>query len=134
MTVLDTSGVIDFLLGADAFDDVAGLLGQETVAAVPDLLTFEVVAVLRREALRGTIDPERAKGAVEDLADLTIDVFPTLPLRSRVWELRNNMSAADGFFVALAERLEEPLATKDRSLATAARSHTGIQVVLLGDG
>jgi predicted nucleic acid-binding protein len=36
---------------------------------------------------------------------------------------------ADALFVALAERLEEPLATKDRGLAAAARSRAGVEVI-----
>lgn len=100
--------------------------------AAPDLLTFEVVAVLRHQVRRGAMDPGRARSAIEDLADLAVEVFPTLPLRSRVWELRDKLTAADGFFVALAELLDEPLATKDRALASAARSHTSIQLIELG--
>lgn len=133
MTVLDTSGVIDFLIGGEAFTQVTSVLQTEGTVAVPDLLTFEVVAVLRRQVLRDVVDPDRARLAVVDLADLAIEVFPTLPLRSRVWELRDNFTAADGFFTALAEQLDEPLATKDRSLASAARTHTGIQVTELGE-
>lgn len=132
MTVLDTSAVVDFLTGDEAFATVADLLRQEGTLAVPDLLTFEVVAVLRRQVQRRSMDPERARLAIEDLGDIALEVFPTLPLRSRVWELRNNVTAADGFFIALAERLDEPLATKDRALGSAARTHTNIQVIDLG--
>lgn len=132
MTVLDTSAVVDFLTGDEAFAAVADLLRQEGTLAVPDLLTFEVVAVLRRQVQRRSMDPERARLAIEDLGDIALEVFPTLPLRSRVWELRNNVTAADGFFIALAERLDEPLATKDRALGSAARTHTNIQVIDLG--
>ncbi len=42
-----------------------------------------------------------------------------MPLRSRVWQLRANLTPADGLFVALAERLGEPLATKDAALVQA---------------
>lgn len=131
MTVLDSSGAIDFLLGGEAFVQVGDLFAREGIMAVPDLLTFEVLAVFRRHVRRGTLDPERAGRAIEDLGDLPVDVFPSLPLRSKVWELRHNFTAADGFFLALAEQLGEPLATKDRALASAARSHTNIRLVEL---
>lgn len=134
MTVLDSSGAIDFLIGDEAFTEVADLFRQEGTLAVPDLLTFEVIAVFRRQVQHHGMNPERARSAIEDLADLAVEVFPTLPLRARVWELRDNLTAADGFFVALAERLDEPLATKDRALASAARAHTNIQVIELGGG
>ena len=57
---------------------------------------------------------------------------PTLALRDRAWELRENMTAADALFVALAERLDEPLATKDRGLARAAREHAQVDAIELG--
>lgn len=131
MTVLDTSGVVDFLIGEEAFEAVEHLLSQEGTVAGPDLLCFEVFAFFRRQVHRQSITADRARSAIEDLGDFPLEVFPTLPLRARVWELRENLTAGDGFFVALAERLNEPLATKDRGLASAARSHTGIQIIEL---
>lgn len=131
MTVLDTSGVIDFLLGGQAAKQVERLLDREGSVAAPELLVFEVLAVLRRDALRDVMSDERAAAAIDDLGDVAVELFPTLPLRSRAWGLRHNLTVADALFVALAERLEEPLATKDRSLAAAARSHAGVEVIEL---
>lgn len=130
MTVLDTSAVIDFLL-VDGVAPEVGTLLADGPAAAPDLLVFEVLAVLRRDIASGELEPKRAAGAVEDLGDLPVDLFPTLPLRRRAFELRENLTAADALFVALAEMLDEPLATKDRPLATAAREHAGIAVEYL---
>ncbi|MGH9891143.1 MAG: type II toxin-antitoxin system VapC family toxin [bacterium] len=132
MTVLDTSDVVDFLVGEQCHAKVGALLQQEGTVAGPDLLVFEVVAAFRRQVQQHGMNPRRAKSAIEDLGDLPLEIFPALPLRARVWELRDNLTAADAFFVALAERLDEPLATKDRHLATAARTHTSIQVIELG--
>ena len=131
MTVLDTSAAIDFLLGDGVAGEVGALLEYEGVLAAPDLLVFEVLAVLRREVQRGVLTGARADGAVEDIGDLPVDLFPGLPLSARAWELRQNLTVADAIFAALAERLGEPLVTKDRGLAAAARAHAGIEVVLL---
>jgi predicted nucleic acid-binding protein len=131
MSVLDTSVVVDLLLGAGVADRVTALLELEGAAAAPELLVFEVVAVLRRHAARGAIDPERAHAGVADLGDVAIQLYPMLSLRGRAWDLRANLTAADALFVALAERLGEPLVTKDRGLASAARTHAGIEVVEL---
>ena len=131
MTVLDSSAVIDFLVGEQAADAVTALLRSEQVVAAPDVLVFEVLAVLRRHVTSGLIAAERATAAVDDLGDLAIDLYPTLPLRDRAWELRKNLTAADALFAALAERLGEPLATKDRRLAVAARRHAGIETIEL---
>jgi len=130
VTVLDTSAVVDFLVGSGAAEEVRAILGKGPAAA-PDVLVFEVTAVLRRDAGRGAVPAGRAKGAISDLGDLSLDLFGSLPLRERAWELRENLTAADGLFVALAERLGEPLATRDLALAAAARDLTGIETIEL---
>lgn len=127
MTVLDTSAAIDFLLGGAAAAAVEDLMRSEGALAAPDILVFEVLAVLRREAGRKTLSSERAAGAIDDLGDLPMDLFPSLPLCRRAWELRENLTAADALFVALAEALAEPLATKDSGLAAAARAHANVE-------
>jgi predicted nucleic acid-binding protein len=48
---------------------------------------------------------------------------------SRIWELRNNLTAYDAAYVALAEALEKPLLTRDRRLATAAGHRAQIELV-----
>ncbi len=131
MIVLDSSCVIDFLLGTGVAGDVDALLARERSADAPDVLVFEVLAVLRRQVQRGDLGPERAVAAIEDLGDLPLELFPSLPLRFRAWELRDSLTAADGLFVALAEQLGEPLATKDGGLASAARTHAAIEAIEL---
>jgi predicted nucleic acid-binding protein len=131
VTVVDSSAVIDFLVGEEAAGDVSDLLTHEPVLAAPDLLVFEVLAVLRRHVLRGVVSSDRARAAVIDLGDFPVELFPTLPLRERAWELRENLTAGDAIFVALAERLGEPLATKDRGLAAAAATHAGVDAIVL---
>ena len=134
MTVIDTSGVVDFLLGVGAAPQVEVLLADEIELAAPDLLIFEVLAVLRREVARDGLTEARATAAIDDLGDLQLALFPTLPLRSRAWQLRSNLTAADAIFVALAEHLGEPLATKDEPLARAASDQTGLAVIALRGG
>jgi predicted nucleic acid-binding protein len=131
VTVLDTSAVLDYLLGDGVADQVQALLRDGGPAAAPDLLVFEVLAVLRRDVSRGELRDTRAQAAVDDLGDVGLDLFPTLALRQRAFDLRHNMTAGDALFVALAEILGEPFATKDRRLAAAAREHTQVEVNLL---
>lgn len=132
MTVLDTSAVIDFLLADGVADEVEALLVREGVVAAPDVLVFEVLAVLRRDVGRRVLEPARAAAAVDDLGDLPVELFGSLPLRRRAWELRANLTVADALFVALAEQLAEPLATKDRGLSAAAREHARTATLELG--
>lgn len=132
MSVLDTSGVVDYLLGQGSADEVNQILTADGGCAAPDVLVFETLAVLRRLVARSVISFYRATAAVSDLGDLSVELFPTLALRERAWQLRDNMTAADALFVALAEALDEPLVTKDLCLGGAATRHTDIDVVALG--
>ena len=134
MTVIDTSAVVDFLLAEGVAGEVEELMAREGELAAPDLLVFETLAVLRRETLRGHLADTRAAAAVLDLGDLPVELFPSLSQRERAWELRDNLTAADALFVALAEELGEPLATKDLGLADAAAKHGGVDVLALGGG
>ena len=132
MTVLDTSAVLDHLLGSGTSSVVQALLAQGGPAAAPDLVLFEALAVLRRAVARQELAERRAQSAVADLGDMALTLFPSMPLRTRAWELRRNLTAADALFVALAEALDEPLATKDGGLATAAERHAAVGVITLG--
>lgn len=93
------------------------LRGEEV--AGPDLLRVEVLSVLRRHLRTGLLSTAQADAAVQDLADLPVRVFPTARLVGRVWELRENVTAYDGCYVALAETLGVRLLTTDRRLAAA---------------
>lgn len=128
MTVLNTSAVVDFLLGTGSADEVTALVAGSAPPAAPDVVVFEVLAVLRREVARGSLNPDRAEAAVEDLGDLGLELYGSLGLRSRAWELRENLTIADALFVALAEMLDEPLVTKDAGLGRSARALAGVTV------
>jgi predicted nucleic acid-binding protein len=93
-------------------------LGGETVVG-PDLLRVEVASVLRRHAGHGNLTAQQADAAIDDLLAFPITVYPTAPLLLRVWELRPNVTAHGGCYVALAEVLGVPLVTADRRLANA---------------
>jgi predicted nucleic acid-binding protein len=72
---------------------------------------------------------DQAAGAIHDVLDLPVRVFPTAPLLPRVWELCDNLSAYDACYVALAEALETPLLTADRRLATAPGIRCTVEVI-----
>lgn len=131
MTILDSSVVFDFLVSDEPPHGLELIIEAETEAAAPDLMVFEVLSALRRHVLRGVLDRDRAGAAVVDLGDLAVELFPTLALRERAWALHKNMTVGDALFVALAETLDEPLATRDGALAAAARAHTDVEVIEL---
>ncbi|MGN9775380.1 type II toxin-antitoxin system VapC family toxin [Micromonospora sp. H33] len=55
----------------------------------------------------------RAREAVDALSSLVVDNVDIAPLLQRMWQLRANVSAYDGAYVAAAELLSCPLVTGD---------------------
>jgi len=77
------------------------------------------MSVFRRQRANGSLTPKQADNALQDLLDLPLTVYPTAPLLRRGWDLRDNVTAYDSCYVALAEALDCPLATADQRLANA---------------
>ena len=94
---------------------VAVLAGDSLAA--PHLMPVEAGNILRRAALAGDISADVASLAHTDLLDLRVEFFPYQPCAERVWELRENVTCYDGWYVAVAELLDAPLATLDSRLA-----------------
>jgi predicted nucleic acid-binding protein len=130
MLVVDASAVVEVLLGTPAAAAIERRLfdAGETLHA-PHLLDIEVAHAVRRYAARGEIDAQRGRMALTDLGDFPLFRYPHDPLLLRVWDLRNNLTAYDAVYVALAEELGVPLITRDRRLAGAAGHHARIALV-----
>jgi predicted nucleic acid-binding protein len=130
MIVVDASAMLETLLRRPAAATVEKLLFEpfQTLHA-PHLLDVEVAQVVRRFAANGEIDAERGRAALADLADFPLRRYPHDLLLPRVWDLRNNLTAYDAMYVALAEALDAPLLTRDKRLATAPGHHARIELV-----
>ena len=129
MLVVDASVVAPAV--ADGGDDgrrYRQRLRREQLAA-PDLLRIEVLSVLRRQHRQGGLDAGQVGVAVDDLLDLELDVYPTGPLLRRAWQLRDNVTAYDACYVALAEALDCPLLTADARLSRAAGPTCDIEFI-----
>jgi predicted nucleic acid-binding protein len=128
VSVLDASAALEFLLGTSGGEIVGDRLAEERGFAAPELLPFEVLAVLRRDERRGILTGPRSAAALQDLDDMPVTLFSTRALVGRAWQLRHNFTAGDAIYVALAEALDEPLLTTDRALARAAERHTNVTI------
>jgi predicted nucleic acid-binding protein len=130
MIVVDASALLEALLRTPAARAVERRLFEpsQTLHA-PHLLDVEVAQVVRRYAANRDIDLERGRMALEDLADLPLRRYPHDFLLPRVWDLRNNLTAYDAVYVALAEVLDVPLLTRDKRLAASAGHHARIELV-----
>ena len=107
--------------------DVA--LAPGRVLHAPHLLDVEVAQVLRRLERAGAVGERRAGEALDDLRALRLVRHEHLPLLTRAWALRHNLSAYDALYVALAEGLGAPLLTLDRRLADAPGHGAEVRVV-----
>ena len=118
--VLDASALAEFLVSREAGERVAARLREDDDLHVPHLAVVEVASVLRAWVRRGEIDSARAEGALEDLAVFPAERWPAEPLLARMWELRENLSAYDATYVALAEALGADVLSADARLGRAA--------------
>ena len=71
----------------------------------------------RARRLGGEISLDTAGLGHRDLLDLPIQLYAYEPFADRVWALRDNASSYDGWYVAIAEHFDAPLATLDVGLA-----------------
>ena len=90
---------------------------------------METAAVLRRALLAGAIDEDRAFDAVVDYIDLPLTTHGHGALLHRILALRQNFSAYDATYVALAERLDAALLTADGALRNAVRQQALVEVL-----
>ena len=105
------------------------MIAREGLAG-PELLPAEVCNVLRRLQLSGQLSTAEATLAYSDLQRLNVELFPFAPFAQRTWDLRDNVTSYDAWYVALAEALRCPLATLDRRLMGA----NGVECDFVGPG
>jgi len=123
--VLDASAAVLALLHDG---DARRWLARETVV-VPHLADSEVTHALRGQVLRGNVGADDALLALAGWARLGLRRFGVVGLLPRVWELRENLTAYDATYVALAEVLACELVTADSRLARAPGPMCPITVV-----
>ena len=129
MIVVDASAAVDALTETPGGDALRARLAGEQLHA-PELIDYEFVAALRGLIARGGLSPERADAALTDFGDLPLRRWPAAdPLRRRALGLRDNLSASDAAYVALAEALQCPLISRDGRLARST-GHRALVIVL----
>lgn len=95
----------------------------------PQLIDVEVTQVLRRYVLAGELDADHGRTLLVDLTLFPMRRHSHQFLLQRTWDLRDNLSACDATYVALAEALDAALLTDDRRLITAVRRHSWIRTL-----
>lgn len=125
MIVVDASGALSGLLN----DGPArrALAGERLHA--PHLVDSEVASGLRRRVAAQQLTADDGWTALDRWRRLGMTRYPVLALLDRVWELRDNLSAYDATYVALAEALNCALLTADIRLSRAPGTRCPVTVV-----
>jgi predicted nucleic acid-binding protein len=125
--VVDASLVVSALVdGGTTGSWAESLLAAEPLSA-PHLMPVEAANILRRAAAAGEISADVAAMAHTDLLDMRVELFPYSPFAPRIWELKDNLTSYDAWYVALAEFLGTRVATLDLRLTRATGPRCGFK-------
>jgi predicted nucleic acid-binding protein len=123
--VVDASAALSALLNAGP---ARRALASEQLHA-PHLLDSEVANGLRRQVAAQKLEAAAGWAALDTMRRLGITRYPVFAMLDRVWGLRDNLSAYDASYVALAELLDCNLLTADARLGRAPGIRCPVTVV-----
>jgi predicted nucleic acid-binding protein len=128
--VVDASALLELLLQTSLGSRIeARLFRDDEELHAPHLVDVEVVQALRRLVRTGDVVSRRANEAIADLSDLDLHRHAHVELLDRLWALRENITAYDATYVALAEALDATLVTCDAPLGNAPGHRARIEVL-----
>jgi len=114
MIIIDASLAFEIAISTKDGDELSEkIIASRASLAAPEIIDLEVLQTLRRFLRQGQIDETRAENAIRNFDDLAIEKFSHTPLQMRIWSLRDNLTAYDAAYFALAELLDAPLWTRD---------------------
>ena len=127
--MLDASAAFEFLLQTGAGDKISAQLNGVTEVHAPHLLDIELASSLRRGVALGTLNGERARQVLDDLRVMRVRRYWHVSLLPRIWDFRNNFSAYDACYLALAEALDATLLTCDKAMTSARLRQGQVELV-----
>ena len=116
MIVLDTSAIVEFLVGADHVAERVRAITTGEKLAAPHAVDLECASTLRGLVNGRKLPPGEAQRALELLGRMKITRYGHVPLLPRIWQLRHDMWPDDAAYVALAESLGADLVTLDAKM------------------
>jgi predicted nucleic acid-binding protein len=122
--------LLEALLGTPAADPILRrIFARGQTLHAPHLIDLEVAQVLRRYCRERQVTEARAGEALQDLGDFPLTRYPHDLFLGRIWDLRENLTAYDAAYVALAEALSAPLLTRDARLRKSTGHTARVEVV-----
>jgi predicted nucleic acid-binding protein len=125
MIVVDASAALAALLNDG---QARHLIGTERLHT-PHLIDSEIASGLRRQVQRNQLSAGDGWNVLRTWRRLAVIRYPVYGLFERMWEIRENFSAYDASYVALAETLDCALVTADARLGQASQAQCAITVV-----
>jgi predicted nucleic acid-binding protein len=127
--VVDASVLTSMLLYADDRGQAARtVLTRDTEWAAPEYWMVEVFSAIRGLSQAGNVSAGMAERAIVRLPRLGIDHVPVAALLPIMWQVRQDLSAYDAAYVALAAIRRLTLVTADARLARTATRHCAVEL------
>jgi predicted nucleic acid-binding protein len=121
MIVLDATATVEMLIDSSKGQEVQGWYMSEQSHA-PELISYEVLSAIRGRVRGKHLSSDEALVAMLDFASVeeNLELWPLLDhMTERAIQLRENVSAYDATYVALAQMMPCPLVTADARLGRA---------------
>jgi predicted nucleic acid-binding protein len=120
--VLDASVAVEIILKTEFGLLALDRLEQEPEVHVPEHFHVEAISALRRKSLCGELDDLSSARSLAVLEQMRAIRFPVIELSDAIWGLRDQLTAYDAAYLALARRIGAQLLTVDGGLAAAAQA------------
>jgi predicted nucleic acid-binding protein len=130
--VIDTSALLPALVDPGSAGRAARDAMRAADLVAPPLIDAETLQVLRSRVRQGSLPLHLAEEAILDLQAMPLERVDVTPLLNRVWQLRENLTAYDATFVAVAEAFDAVLVTADERMTKAPGPRCHFKVVQPG--
>lgn len=127
--VADAGVLVAIFVDDGTRGEIARARVRDERLAAPELIDLEVTSALRGLLRVGKVNEFRARLALADLRRLPLRRASHQGLVTRCWELRDNLTAYDASYVALAGMLGVTLVTTDLRLALAPQRLCPVEVL-----